>query len=506
MSCFMSLCLSIWVVLVMPGRTSALTDSIDVMVMLPHNNTYMFSYQRVSPAIEYAIQTLGRTEPFAGLTFNVQYENSACGMDALYALVDKQKDERPDLVLGPVCEYSAASVVRVASHWNIPVISAGALATGFNSKTTDYSHLTRIAPTYLKMAETFQAMFGRFGWRTASLIYDDDKDERNCYFTIEGVFTVLSEYHHIATDFAVLNSNEERVDADGIITSVYGSEVVIMCAKADTVRDLMLAAHRRKLTSDSHIFFNIELFNSSSYGDGSWRRGDKYDNEAKAAYSFLNTVTLLRSTKAKFEDFSMEMKKSLQQSDIPVCEGCSAVNMFMEGFHDALILYAFALHEVKSNGLTKKDGLEITHSMWNRTFEGIAGQVSLDANGDRNGDFSVVRMTDPEAGTHETVMSYFGTNGSFQIMPGFKREWFSLRTAPEPQHPKHSDPSCGLGVSAVTGIIVGGILGTALLMAFYFFRKNYRITIERRTPREECDIGKHRQLREDSIRSNFSAA
>ncbi len=46
------------------------------------------------------------------------------------------------------------------------------------------------------------------------------------------------------------------------------------------------------------------------------------------------------------------------------------VNMFMEGFHDALILYAIALREVMSNGLTKKDGLEITHSMWNRTFEG----------------------------------------------------------------------------------------------------------------------------------------
>lgn len=128
----------------------------------------------------------------------------------------------------------------------------------------------------------------------------------------------------------------------------------------------------------------------------------------------------------------------------------------------------------------------------------------MDANGDRNGDFSVVRMTDPESGKHETVMNYFGTNGSFQILPGFKREWFSLRTIPPP---KPLDPSSGgLGVSAVTGIIVGGILGTALLLAFYFFRKNYRITIERRTLREECDIGKHRQLREDSIRSNFSAA
>lgn len=226
MSCFMSLCLTIWVVLMMPGRTSALNDNITVMVMLPFNNTYLFSYQRVYPAIEYARKTLERSELFAGLKFNVRYKNSACGVDALYALVDTQGDERPNLVLGPVCEYAAAQVTRVASHWNIPVISAGALATGFRlkiSETGEYSHLTRIAPTYVKMAESFQAIFEHFAWRTAYLIYDDDKDERNCFFTMEGVYMVLSDYH-IVTDFAVLNSQEERVDADGIINSVYGSE------------------------------------------------------------------------------------------------------------------------------------------------------------------------------------------------------------------------------------------------------------------------------------------
>lgn len=60
-------------------------------------------------------------------------------------------------------------------------------------------------------------------------------------------------------------------------------------------------------------------------GDGSWRRGDKYDNEAKAAYASLNTVTLLRSTKSEFENFSLEIKKSHQKTGIDVCEGCNNV-------------------------------------------------------------------------------------------------------------------------------------------------------------------------------------
>lgn len=44
--------------------------------------------------------------------------------------------------------------------------------------------------------------------------------------------------------------------------------------------------------------------------------------------------------------------------------------MFIEGFHDAMLLYAIALHEAMKNGYSKKNGTEITSHMWNRTFEG----------------------------------------------------------------------------------------------------------------------------------------
>uniref|UniRef100_A0A4W5MUD2 Receptor ligand binding region domain-containing protein n=1 Tax=Hucho hucho TaxID=62062 RepID=A0A4W5MUD2_9TELE len=146
--------------------------------------------------------------------------------------------------------------------------------------------------------------------------------------------------------------------------------VVIMCAGADVVRDIMLAVHRRRLTNGSYIFFNIELFNSSSYGKNTHQHN---------FHPYLH-VLLLKSS-CLFAPFQ--------------------INMFVEGFHDALLLYALALHEAILDGLTKKDGAEITYRMWNRTFEGIAGQVSMDFNGDRYGDFSVMSMTNTEAGTYE---------------------------------------------------------------------------------------------------------
>ena len=46
--------------------------------------------------------------------------------------------------------------------------------------------------------------------------------------------------------------------------------------------------------------------------------------------------------------------------------------MFVEGFHDAMMLYAGALHEAMNNGYSKKNGTVITSRMWNRTFEGKA--------------------------------------------------------------------------------------------------------------------------------------
>ncbi|KAG9355097.1 hypothetical protein JZ751_001810 [Albula glossodonta] len=499
MSYLLSCCLYVWLIL-LPVRTSALNEEVEVLVILPKNNSYIFSISRVKPAIEYARMKLSG-ELYPGLNFTVHYENSDCGNEALFNLVNRSCVKKPDLILGPVCEYAAAQVVRMASHWNIPVISAGALATGFSLKEKEYSHLTRTAPSYLKMAETFVTLFDHFNWKSVLLILDDDKEERNCYFTIEGVHSSLEDYN---VDVIHFDSKTYRVDTDDIIKQIYNTEVVIMCAAADIVRDIMLAAHRRRLTNGSYVFFNIELFNSSAYGNGSWSRGDKNDAEAKLAYASLNVVTLLRTVKPEFETFSMEVKKSMQKSGIRAEN--ADINVFVEGFHDALLLYALALHEAMKNGINKRDGLQITHRMWNRTFEGIAGQVSIDENGDRNGDFTVMSMTDTQKGTYEAVLNYFGINQSLQMMPRFNSDHFTLRERPRAQIPHQEDKSCGLGVSAVTGIIVGALLGTALLLAFYFFRKNYRITIERRTQREECGIGNHRQLREDSIRSNFSAA
>ncbi|XP_054880822.1 atrial natriuretic peptide receptor 3 isoform X2 [Poeciliopsis prolifica] len=414
-----------FVVIFNPLITNSFTEEIEVLVFLPQNDSFLFSHGRVAPAIRYAQDRLKAQHP--DFHFNIHFENSDSANRALFTLADRSCSLKPDLILGPVREYEAAGVVRLASHWNIPVISAGALATAFKNKETEFSHLTRIAPSYVKMAETFTAMFEHFTWKSALLLIEDDMKERDCYFTLEAVYHLMDDYDveveiiHEQTPFNVEEKFKNNQDM----------EVVIMCAGADRIREIMLAAHKQQLTNGSYMFFNVDLFNASSYGNGSWKREDEFDDDARKAFASLNTVTLLRTVKPEYENFSMEMKRSIEGLGL---YDCGNVNIFVEGFHDAMVLYSIALHEGKKNGYSKTNGTEITSHMWNRTFEG------------------------------------------------------------------------GLGVSALTGVTVGAVLGALMLIAFYFFRKNYRITIQRRTHVEEPESMKHHQLREDSIRSNFSAA
>lgn len=214
--------LSVYFLLLLnPVLTQTFTEDIQVLVFLPQNNSYLFSHARVAPAILYAQQRLEADGgPYSGFHFNIQFENSDCVNDALYNLVDRSCGLKPDLILGPVCEYEAAAVVRLASHWNIPVVSAGALAAGFSLKTSEYSHLTRIAPSYVKMAETFSAMFEHFTWRSALLVFEDDKEERNCYFTLEGVYHLMVDFHIKSYAF----SREDRLDTEEILRNIEETE------------------------------------------------------------------------------------------------------------------------------------------------------------------------------------------------------------------------------------------------------------------------------------------
>lgn len=89
------------------------------------------------------------------------------------------------------------------------------------------------------------------------------------------------------------------------------------------------------------------------------------------------------------------------------------MNNFISAFYDAVLLYAIALNETLAEGLDPRNGRNITSKMWDRTFVGITGNVSIDKNGDRYSDYSLLDL-DPQQNKFVVSIS------------GFRRTYFTF--------------------------------------------------------------------------------
>ena len=149
---------------------------INIAVILPEDETRIFSLPRALPAIEFAIDYLRNdTTLLEGNTFHLTYRDSSCNSaDGMNHAIKLYMASKVDLFLGPVCDYSLAPVARQTKFWNIPLISVGAMADDFTTyHQQDYPLLTRAGPVnFGALADFFLATFNRFSWDKFFIIYD----------------------------------------------------------------------------------------------------------------------------------------------------------------------------------------------------------------------------------------------------------------------------------------------------------------------------------------------
>ncbi|BFZ14046.1 hypothetical protein BsWGS_17085 [Bradybaena similaris] len=247
----------------------------------------------------------------------------------------------------------------------------------------------------------------------------------------------------------------------------------------------MIKAHELNFDNGEYVFFNIDLFSSHNATARPWfRQNDTEERNAKArkAYESLMTVTLRKPTSKEYRKFSEEVKARAATMYTNFTYGEQEVNSFVGAFHDAVILYALALNETIEAGGNVSDGLAITRRMWNRTFEGITGTVSIDANGDRNADYSLLDLN-PETDRFEVVADYFGNTKLYTPKDGKKIHWAGGRDGPPPD-----TPVCGFDGSlcppekpfpeyAIVIIVLGSILLVVLIVTVFVYR-HFRLEAE----------------------------
>ena len=193
-------------------------QEVTLAAILPQTNTdYAWAWPRVAPALHQAVRRVN-SDPslLPGLKLQLVHGSSEnregfCS-DSIAPLVavDLKLSHDPWAFIGPGCDYSSSPVARFTTHWDVPMVTAGARAIGFEL----YAAVTNTGPTHKKLGELGVRIQETFGWRQhAMLIFSDNKDandDRPCYFAVEGLYTQLGK-NNISIRDHVINDNYKSV-------------------------------------------------------------------------------------------------------------------------------------------------------------------------------------------------------------------------------------------------------------------------------------------------------
>ncbi|XP_071083341.1 atrial natriuretic peptide receptor 1-like isoform X2 [Haliotis cracherodii] len=463
------------------------SNPIMIASLLPSDKSRLFSSMRVAPAISIAVEKVtNSTGPLPGRQIIVNYADSKCSIaDAMNEAINYYVKKQVHVFFGPCCDYAAAPIARQTRYWDIPMVTTGAMARDFAlMKPRMFPLLTRVGTNFNSLVNFIVTILKKFNWSRVKLLYEPDGHnhvlERFCHIATDGI------HYGLRHQKDVRNLSQEYFKFDYIndiltnLATEVGNNyaVVVLCASPQAVREIMIKAHELNFDNGEYVFFNIDLFSSKNDSERPWYNEDddaERNNKARIAYEALMTVTLRKPTSPEYKIFSTEVKRRAKEMYENFTYGEEEVNSFVGAFHDAVILYALALNETLAANISITNGTEITKRMWNRTFEGITGTVSIDQNGDRNADYSLLDLN-PETDTFEVVANYYGNKKQYEPVEHKTIHWAGGRNSPPPD-----TPDCGFDGSkcppdepfpeyGIVIIVLGSIILIVLVAAFFIYR------------------------------------
>ncbi|CDQ67514.1 unnamed protein product [Oncorhynchus mykiss] len=354
--------------------------NITLAIILPQRNTaYPWAWPRVGPALERAIDTIN-TDPallpghHLGYVFeNSENEEGICSESiAPLMAVDLKFAHDPWAFIGPGCDYTSSPVGLFTTHWDIPMVTAGAPAVGFNGINM-YPSITNTGPTHKKLGKFGLHICKHFEWKEQVLLMfsDNKKDDRPCYFAVEGLYTEL-HLNNITSVDLVFEENTGPVNYSDLLHNIkQDGRVVFVCCSPDTFRQLMVHFRRAGLPQEEFVFFYIDMFGHSldSQNAQPWARGDQDDLVAKEAFQSVKILTYREPQNPEYKDFVRDLKTDAKRMFNFTVED-SLMNIISGGFYDGLMLYTHALNETMTSPEDRPVGKTVTRRMWNRTYNG----------------------------------------------------------------------------------------------------------------------------------------
>jgi atrial natriuretic peptide clearance receptor len=210
---------AIGVLLVLVVKVHAAVQPINIAVILPENRKWLFAIPRVKPAIEVALESVYKRGIIDRTRYNisVRYSDSKCDVAwGINEAFNFYLHRHADVYFGPCCDYAAAPIARQIRFWDLPMVTAGAMAGDFGIlKTKMYSLLTRVGANFDSLARFTVELLEYYQWNKVKLIYQangmEHIFEKFCHLTADGLhrgIRILKE-DQVKQDYFKFRTSEE---------------------------------------------------------------------------------------------------------------------------------------------------------------------------------------------------------------------------------------------------------------------------------------------------------
>ncbi|XP_051907043.1 atrial natriuretic peptide receptor 2 [Hippocampus zosterae] len=462
----------------------ACRSNITVAVMLPDNyHKYPWALPRVFPAILMAHEDLhGKHGLLLGRSINIlNYSTedpaarSCAESRAQVVAVDAKLYIRPDAFFGPGCVYPLASVGRFASHWKLPLITAGGPAYGFD-KRDEYRTIVRSGPSTTKLGDFTNMLHTHFNWtsRAVVIFHDLRHDDRPHYFLSEGIYLKLKEEMNVTVE-AQPYEDDFKYYKELIAFMKERGRIVYICGPLDSFLNIMKLFHSEIADPENYAIFYLDVFAESLTERKPWQNSDLEWDDPIKVFKSVFIITYRPPDNPEYKEFQRRLHARAQQ-DFGVHLEPSLMDYIAGSFYDGFVLYAKALEETLAEGGAQNDGINITMRTQNRQIWGVTGLVTTDHKNARDIDINLWAMTNQDTGEYGLVAYYNGTMKEIIWSQTEKIHWPS--GGPPLDNPpcvfSTDDPSCNDGQLPVLGIVAVGS-GLALIIfgisSFLIYRK-----------------------------------
>uniref|UniRef100_A0A8C7HI69 Guanylate cyclase n=1 Tax=Oncorhynchus kisutch TaxID=8019 RepID=A0A8C7HI69_ONCKI len=389
-------------------------NNITVAVMLPDNyHKYPWALPRVFPAILMANENLQKKHGLLKghsiqlLNFSTEDSTGVCAENkAQIIAVDTKLYNKPDAFFGPGCVYSVASVGRFASHWKLPLITAGGTAYGFD-KGDEFNTIVRTGPSTTKLGDFANIIHAHYNWTSRAILifHDLKKDDRPHYFLSEGIYLNLKDENVTVGAFPYQDSPSYYKE---IITFMKDhGRIVYICGPPDTFLSIMKLFQSEIPDPENYAIFYLDVFAESLTERKPWLNNDSLWIDPIKVFKSVLVITYREPDNPEYKEFQDELHIRAQK-DFDVNIEPSLMDFIAGCFYDGFVMYAKALEETLAEGGSQSDGINITQRMQNLRFWGVTGLVTTDKNNARNTDFNLWQQL--FLGVLQLVAHYNGTN------------------------------------------------------------------------------------------------